>query len=189
MSQEDDPIPVRGHQGWAPSTRLRAGTQLRTRLNWFTEVVAVAEAGAEYLCELLGARTVTVTTYKEGRFQDLVNVGHLPSGEVRYPKDCMYPETMYPVSSRALHEQGGYITSDTSDPLFLEFYASMLGSDATSMMGVAIVSGGVTHGEVFLTRGRDQTAFDRDDFELARDLATTLGSALLAALRRAAKKK
>jgi hypothetical protein len=137
MSPDDEPIPARNRQGWSSTARRHAGTQLRTRLNWFTEVVAVAEVGAEYLFELLGARTVTVTTYKDGRYQDLVNVGHLPSGEVRYPKDCMYPETLYPVSTRALHEQGGYITPDTSDPLFLEFYASILGSDATSMMGVS----------------------------------------------------
>ena len=55
-------------------------------------------------------------------------------------------------------------------------------------MGIAIVTAGSLRGEVFLTRGRDQKAFDREDLELARDLATTFGGAMQTAARKATAK-
>jgi hypothetical protein len=158
---------------------------MRARLAGLADLIEVAEAGAEYLRELFVASTVTVSTLHRERYQDLVNVGYLPTGEARYPENCVYPVTLYPETTRRLTVDGGYYTSDEDADLFKEFIEAMPTTDASSVMGVSIVSGGVARGEACLTRGPRQSAFDRADFELARDLATTFGTQLMIAMTRA----
>lgn len=186
MPPDEPPVvPLRSRQGWSPTARLQAGNQLRTRLTRCTSVVEVAETGAEFFRELLTASTVTISTYEDGRYKDVVNAGYLPRGEEKYPgEDCYYPETMYPASTERLHERGGYYTSDQADPIFEEYLASTPTGDATSILGVSIVSGGRIIGEVFATRSGRQSALDGQDFELTRDLGTTLGTYLRMAQRR-----
>lgn len=186
-THDGEPVPFRGRGSWTPAARLAASDQMRQRLIGVSRTLDVAETGAEYLRELFTALTVTVSTLAEGRYRDLINVGYLPNGEVRYPDDCLYPEGMYPDTTQLLHSEGGYFTSDIDDPAFKEFILTMPESEATSVMGVSVVSGGVPRGEVCLTRGQRQPAFDREDFELARDLATTFGTRLMMALRRETK--
>jgi len=166
-----------------PLTSAQLAAALRAEINRFAELVPVAEAGAEFFRVTFSATTVTVTTYHRGRFRDLVNVGYLPPGEERYPQDCLYPETLYPESLRALQLDGGYFTSDLADPRLLE-YSSTMAADATSVMGMAMVAGGEPRGEICLTRTGQQPPFDRQEFELARDLARLLGNRLMMALRR-----
>ena len=155
---------------------------MRARLTQAHELVDVADTGAEYLYRLLEAATVTVSTLEEGWYRDVVIVGDLAPGETRHPEDLTYPESLYPVSSKALHDRGGYYTSDRTDPLILEFVEAMQGMEIGALMGVAIMSGGVARGEVNLTRRPGDPPFDREDFELVRDLATSFGTRLLVAM-------
>lgn len=177
-----DPVPVRYRQGWTSAAQLTATNQLRARI---ARKVDVAESGAEYFLELFQGTTVTVSTLHRDRYRDLVNVGEIPVGEQRYPQDCLYPVTLYPETTKQLELNGGYFTSDEELHLFKEFVEASPATDATSVMGVSMISGGVARGEVCLTRGPAQEPFDRRDFLLARDLATTLGTHLLAAIARA----
>ena len=186
MSPDADVVPSRGRGGWDGAARLHAATQLRDRLNAHTSVLATAEAGAEYFRTLLKADTVTVSTYLDGRYRDLVNAGYLPAGEVRFPSDSVYPDTLYPVTTEELRVHGGYFSVDTTDAVFKEWVAAVPRTKLASILGVGIVSGGSLRGEVCATR-HDVPGFDRDDFDLARDLATTLGSRLMMAIRRAAR--
>ena len=144
-----------------------------------------AEAGAAYFHDLYIARTVTVSSYADGRYQDLVNVGHIESLDARFPDDCMYPDSMYPLSTRELNTHGGYFTTDLDDAAYEEFTRSRHDPDVISILGVAMVTSGVLRGEIFMTRGRAEHPFDRSDLDLARDLATTFGSMLHMAMRRA----
>jgi hypothetical protein len=132
----------------------------------------IAKAGAEYFRELLDARTVSISMYEKGQYRELVNVGYLPSPDTWYPPQSAYPDSMFPLATRDLKEHGGYLTSDLDDEKYREFAGSRDDPEVTSIMGVAIVSGGTLRGEVFLTRRRDQKAFDREDLDLERDLAT-----------------
>ena len=190
MSPSDsyEPVAIRGHQGWTPDARLHAASQLRSRLQGKVTVRDVAKAGAEYFQELLDARTVSISMHEDDQYRELVNIGYLPPPDSWYPAESVYPDSLFPLATQDLHEYGGYFTSDLDDPKYQEFVGSRHDPEVTSIMGIAIVTAGSLRGEVFLTRGRDQKAFDRDDLELARDLATTFGGAMQTAARKATAK-
>jgi hypothetical protein len=60
------PVPIRGIQPWTPSARLTARAQLQARLDGLRSAAEIATVGAEYLHELLTARTVTIATLDDG---------------------------------------------------------------------------------------------------------------------------
>lgn len=176
--------PYRLRRGWSPTARLQATNQLRVALGERRRLLDVAEAGASFFCHLMVAKTVTVTTLIEDRYQDLVNIGELTLDDERFPPDTIYPVSMYPLTTHLLTESGGYLSSDPADPVFQEIVTAMPYNGVNSLMGVAVVSGGTVRGEVGLTRGHGEPAFNREDFEVARDLATAFGSRLAVALHR-----
>lgn len=90
-----------------------------------------------------------------------------------------------PLGTEQLRRHGGYFTSDRDDPLFIEYLTLTPDPDVTAIMGVTLISGGTAHGEVLFTRGPTRSAFDIADLYLLRDLATTLGTRLRVAQRRA----
>ena len=183
----DDPVPFRGAAPWTASARLHAAGQLRSRLLLHTSPTTVATVGAEYFRELFTARTVTVSTLQDNQYEDLVSVGFLPPREEFYPPEtadsALYPASLFPLAVEELRRHQGYFTSDLHDPKYAEFVGSRDDVDVSSIMGVAIMTAGALCGEVFCTRGAQQHAFDGEDLTLARDLATSFGSALMTALR------
>jgi GAF domain-containing protein len=178
----DETVPIRGRQLWTAPARTDAATQLRARLAAETSLVDLARAGATYLQELFTARTVTVSTVQGGQYEDLISVGYLPPREQFYPATSTYPASLFPLAAKELQLHGGYFTSDLEDPKYKELVGSREDTGVASVMGVAIVTAGELRGEIFCTRGWQQAAFDRDDLNLARDLATPFGSRLVAAL-------
>jgi hypothetical protein len=175
-------VPIRGLQPWTSSARLKAREQLHARLEGLTSAIEIATVGAEYLYQLLVARTVTISTLDDGYYEDLVSVGYLPPREDFYPPDRRYAVSLFPIAVNELRDKQGYFTTDLNDPKYAEFVGSRDDVDVSSIMGVAIMTAGTVRGEVFCTRGRDEQPFDRDDLELARDLATPFGSILIKAM-------
>ena len=178
----DEAVPLRGRQLWTPTARTDATTQIRGLIAAESSLVDLARAGATYLQELFTARTVTVSTLQNDQYEDLVSVGYLPPREQFYPPTSTYPMSLFPLAVRELQLHGGYFTSDLEDPKYQEFVGSREDTGVASVMGVAIVTAGALRGEIFCTRSWQQAAFDRDDLDLARDLATPFGSSLVAAL-------
>jgi GAF domain-containing protein len=157
---------------------VQAAEDLRGRLEHPATARDLAKAGAEFFRDLLQARTVSISTLEQGQYRELVNVGYLPSPNVWYPATSSYSEELFPIATRSLEEHGGYFTADFQDPKFDEFVGSKADPDVASIMGIAMVTAGSLQGEIFLTRGQHQRPFDREDLDLARDLATTFGLAL-----------
>ena len=106
----DDPVPFRGAGPWTPSARLRAAGQLRSRLVSQTSASEIATVGAEYLRELLTARTVTVSTLQHNQYHDLVSLGYLPPREHFYPAQDTYPASLFPLAVTELRAHQGYFT-------------------------------------------------------------------------------
>lgn len=177
-----DPVPSRGHHGWMDPARLQAAGQLRSRLEGVTTSRDIARVGAEFFRELLDARAVSITSLEDGHYNELANIGTMPPPTSWYPRETVYPESVYPSTSQRLRA-GGYFTADLDHHDYLELVGSRDDPDVTSVMGVPIDLGGHLGGEVFLTRGRDCRPFDTDDLESSRGLATILGESLREAAR------
>jgi len=144
----------------------------------------VARVGSQYFRELLNARSVSVTTLEDGYFNELINVGTLPPPSGWYPKETVYPESVYPATTEKLRA-GGYFTANLEDPDYVELVGSRDDSEVQSVMGVPIVSGGQLLGEVFMAHGHGQGPFDQEDLDASCDLAGYLGDSLQAATGRA----
>ncbi len=179
-----EPVPLRRGKDWTTEARLQAANQLKARLGEQASVVGVAEAGADYVRELLNARTVTIIALKHGKYFDLVNVGYIPRGNHRYPSSRGYPTWEYPLATKKLAVSGGYFTTDPQDPHFEEYVRVWDDPDVTSIMGVGIVSDGQLSGEIFHTRDSTQPPFDQNDVDLVRDLSTPFAAALVVAMGR-----
>jgi len=179
-----DPVPDRGLEGWTSSLRLLASTQLRSRLEQVTTRRDVARVGSEYFRDMLNARSVSITTLGDGRYKELVNVGTLPPPSSWYPKETVYPETVYPLTTQKL-KAGGYFTASLDHLDYVELVGSRDDPEVQSVMGVPIVSGGQLRGEMFMARGYEQEPFDQEDLDASRDLAGVLGDSLQAAAGRA----
>jgi GAF domain-containing protein len=174
-----------GHQGWSDRSRHDAVEALRNALSGHRQLLVIAESGAEMMRELLGARSVTVSTLTEGHYQDLVNVGQLGQRDVRFPRDDVYMEDLYPVATQLLQLGKGYRSASRDDLVFQEMQRDTGEEDLGSVMGAPMVSGGIVRGEVSMRRGLDQRPFTPEDLQVLQDLATVLGSQLWGASRRA----
>jgi GAF domain-containing protein len=174
-----------GRQGWSDRARQEAVDQLRSELEGHRKLLVIAETGAELIRELLDARSVTVSTFTESHYQDLVNVGQLGQRDTRFPRDDVYMEDLYPAATELLQLGKGYCSSQRNDLVFQEMQADTGEEDLGSVLGVPMISGGVVRGEVSMRRGLEQTPFTADDMQILQDLATVLGSHLWGASRRA----
>ncbi|HEX5017528.1 MAG TPA: GAF domain-containing protein, partial [Actinomycetes bacterium] len=153
------PALVRSPHGWTPEVRQEAVNQMEARLDDLTDTVEIAEAGAEYLCTLLKARTVTIIALRHGKYFDIVNVGYVPPDSFRYPSSRGYPTWEYPLATKELGAFGAYFTKDPSDPRFVEYVRVWDDPGVTSIMGVGIVADGELHGEIFHTGDRTRPPF------------------------------
>jgi transcriptional regulator with GAF, ATPase, and Fis domain len=180
MPADMDPVPIRGPQGWTTPLRLGAAAQLHTQLKQVSKPRDIARVGADFFRELLDARLTSVTTLEAGQFTELANVGTLPPPSGWYPKETVYPESVFPSTTQKLRA-GGYFTDDLDDPEYLELVGSRDDPAVLSVMGVPIVVDGQLRGELFTARGLEQRGFDEDDLDASRELAVLLGEALRAA--------
>jgi len=170
-----DPVPFRDHAGWPASPRLEANRQLSSLLRRQRSAASVAHSAAEYFRELFAARTVSVARHESGQYTELANVGFLPPQNRWYPPRRSYPDSVFRSATKDLQENGGYFTSDLQDQRYQEFVGCRHDPEVLSVMGAPIIGDGIMRGEVFLTRGRGQQAFDRNDLDFSRELASTLG--------------
>lgn len=176
------PVPVRGRHGWTQEAQLEAARQLEVRLTGLVDVVEIAEAGAEYICGLLKARTVTIIALKDGKYFDIVNVGYIPPGNYHYPNSRGYPTWEYPLATKELVTSGGYFTTDPGDPRFVEYVRVWDDPDVTSITGVGIVSDSQLHGEIFTTCDQTRPPFDVSDLDVMRGVAPVFAARFVAAL-------
>ena len=168
------------HRGerWGPAAQSAAYSQLSASLLAVSSLRDIAEAGAEYLRELLKARTVSIIALRDEKYFDVVNVGCIPHDLVRYPANIGYPTWEYPLATKELERFGGYFTTSTDDPRFIEYVRVRDDPEVTSIMGVGLIHGVQLWGEIFYTRDGKRRAFDENDMILARDLGTALARRL-----------
>jgi len=164
----------RYRKGWTPAARLAAADRVRAALQDHRGLVVVSEAVAEVVLDVLAAKAVTVTLLDDSGYRDVVNVGDLPPGDVRFPVNLRYPTSNFPKATERLLSRRGYIGSDA--PELMAEYQRITGETVTgSIMGVPIIAASEVRGEISATRVVGAPEFDNEDLELARDLATQLG--------------
>ena len=139
--------------------------------------MAIAEAvGEAFLSAFVGA-TVTVSLLEADDYWDLVTVGKLNPGEVRYP-DERYPMSNYPFAAERLLAGEGYICVN-GDPLIgpdHPHYESWEGLG--SFMGVPVIANAQPRGQILIARNVGDPPFVREDLAVASDLATQFGARL-----------
>ena len=141
--------------------------------------MATSEALAEAFLQLFTAESCTVSLLDEGGYHDVVNVGKLAPHDQRFPDpDYRYPLEQFPLSTELLLARTGYLSVDTRSALYKVFQGMWPQMPAGSFMGVPIVARGTVRGEIYLARNVSQPGFTGEDVDVAKDLATTFGSAL-----------
>ena len=142
-----------------------------------TGLVNVAEAVGEAFVESLVASAGTVSVLDDGEYWDLVTVGRLAPGEVRFP-DERYPMSYYPFAAERLLAGEGYINSDGHPLIGPDHPHFENWTGVGSFMGVPVVANAAPRGQILLIRERDHPAFVAEDLEVATDLATHFGARL-----------
>ena len=170
-------------QGWGSSDRLAASSTLRAAMSDKPELVPACEAAGEAFLEIFQAHSVTVTLMDRVEYRDIVNVGWLEPGQVRFPDDLRYPTSSYPATTRRLLELEGYISTDSELDVVREYIEGSPFNRMGCFMGVPIVAAGELHGEVFLWRDAGHPPFTDDDLPVAYDLATQFGGHLPTLIR------
>ena len=180
MSPSDGaaPGPYRYRMGWGAGARLNAAQRVRAAIASNSGLLDVSAAVAEEIQELFVANACSITLLDERGYRDLVNVGDLHPGDVRFPDDGPYPAIQFPLSTKMLLEGGGYLSASASSALYQEFQAMWPQHPEGSFIGVPIVAAGEVRGELYLARTADVPVFTSEDVDAARDLATLYGAVL-----------
>ena len=169
--------PYRFRRAWSANSRREASDRVSAALESPRGLVNVAEAVGEAFAESFVASSVTVSVLDDGDYWDLVTVGKLGPGEVRFP-DERYPMSYYPFAAERLLAGEGYINSD-DHPLIgpdHPHYENWTG--VGSFMGVPVIANAAPRGQILLIRDRGHPAFVAEDLEVATDLATHFGARL-----------
>jgi len=174
---EDDlsPTPYAHRRAWGPTARVAARTRLTKAISQHDGLLNVAEAAATVVCEELAARTVTVTLLQHDVYRDLVKVGNYSSDEQIDPSES-FPASLYPEATARLLAQQAYVSSEQIPDIEREHLQIVPPDVVSAFMGVPIVADGEVRGEIFATRRAGEPPFTNDDVDVARDLATQLGS-------------
>jgi len=173
----------RFRQGWGSSARIAASSTLRAAMSDKTELLPACEAAGEAFVEIFRADAVSVTLMDRLEYCDIVNVGWLEPGQVRFPVDQRYPTSTYPATTRRLLELEGYISTDSELDVVREYIEGSPFNRMGCFMGVPIVAAAEVHGEVFLWRDEGHPPFTSEDLPVAYDLATQFGGHLPALIR------
>ena len=121
---------------------------------------------------------MSVTLMDRVEYRDIVNVGWLEPGQVRFPEGLRYPTSSLPATTRRLLELEGYISTDSELDVVREYIEGSPFNRMGCFMGVPIVrrakstvrfSSGVTPG----TRHSSTKTY-----AVAYDLATQFGGHL-----------
>src|SRR5262245_45297681 len=169
--------------GWGSSARLGASSALRAALAGKAQLNSACEAAGEAFMTVFTADAVSITLMNRDEYRDIVNVGWLEPGQVRFPEDQVYPTSTYPAATRRLLELEGYISTDVGLDVVREYTEGSPFNRMGCFMGIPIVAAGVVHGEVFLWRDDKHPPFTSDDLAVGYDLATQFGSHLPTLLR------
>ena len=175
--------PYRYRRGWSATARLNASNRVRATVEQNSDLVTVCEATAEVVREILVARSVSVLLIDETGYREIVNVGALEPGDVRFPVGERYPLSTYPLASARLLARKGYISADGTLDVVRERAKPAEGSKVGCFMGVPIVALGEVRGELYLTRGKGKPVFTPEDLEITGDFATQLGTRIPAMLK------
>jgi len=131
----------------------------------------------EAFAESLVASAVTVSILDDGDYWDLVTVGRLGPGEVRFP-DERYPMSYYPFAAERLLAGQGYINSDGHPLIGPDHPHFENWAEVGSFMGVPVIANAAPRGQILLIRDRDHPTFVAEDLEVATGLATHFGARL-----------
>ncbi len=179
--------PYRYRRGWSATARVSASNRVRATVEQESGLVAVCEAAAEVVREIMVARSVSVLLMDESGYREIVNAGELNPDDVRFPTGERYPLSRYPLASARLLAREGYISADATLDVVKERAKPMHNATVGCFMGVPIVAVGEVRGELYLTRGIGEPVFTPEDLEINSDFATQLGTripALLQEIRR-----
>lgn len=174
---EEEPSSTRYtyRRAWGPTARIAARTRLTEAIAQRDGLLNVAEAAADVICEELSARTVTVTLLQNEVYRDLVKVGSYDPHERIDPTES-FPASLYPEATARLLARQAYVSSEQIPHIEREHLQIVSPEVVSAFMGVPIVADGEVRGEVFATRRAGEPPFSDDDVDMARDLATQLGS-------------
>ncbi|HVQ87491.1 MAG TPA: GAF domain-containing protein [Actinomycetes bacterium] len=171
------PDPYLYRRAWSANTRDAASKRIRTVLDEASGLIPVAEAMGEAFLDIMVASAVSISLLDEDGYRDLVNVGKLGQGEVRFPNE-RYPISLYPAAAARLLARQGYISADGTLDLDADHPHLSAWAGVGCFMGVPIVAGAEVRGEVLMVRGKNNPVFSAEDLEVAGDLATQFGARL-----------
>ena len=172
------PGPYRYRMGWGATARRNAAQRVRAAIAGHEGLLEVSAAVAEEIQDLFVADACSITLLDDRGYRDLVNVGHLHPGDVRFPDEEPYSAVQFPLSTKMLLEGGGYLSSTASSALYQEYQAMWPQHPEGSFLGVPVVAAGQVRGELYLARTADVPVFTGEDVDAARDLATIYGAVL-----------
>lgn len=180
MSPDDGlrPDSHRYLKGWSAAARISAAAKVREAIASHDGLLGVSEAVAETLQELFVANACSITLTDERGYRDLVNVGELDPGDVRFPTREPYSAIQFPLSTSMLLSGGGYLSASTTSDIYQEFQAMWSGMPGGSFLGVPVFAAGQLRGELYLARQAGDPVFTSEDVDAARDLATLYGAVL-----------
>jgi|tagenome__1003787_1003787.scaffolds.fasta_scaffold20335043_2 GAF domain-containing protein len=167
--------PYAHRRAWGPTARMQARSRLREAIDEHHGLLEVVKAAAEVVCHELASRTVTVTLLQDDAYRDLVKVGEYSPDEQIDPSE-LFPAENYPEATERLLAHQAYVSGSPDDDVAREHLQIVPPTLVSGFMGVPIVADGHVRGEIFATRRATEPSFTPDDVEVARDLATELGT-------------
>ena len=171
-----------------PTTRLGGSPRFRA----LADIARVARAPSreqllvgvsEAARAALDGASASVSEWEpgHGRVRTLVNVGKLGPGEVELPEDETYSLLEYGMLTVMLEQERGILTSigqdNQADAHLLLLHELHKGSSVCA----PIPLDGRVWGELFVTRGLEQTPFTECDLDFAVAVAAQVGAALATA--------
>ncbi|MEO8330240.1 MAG: GAF domain-containing protein [Candidatus Nanopelagicales bacterium] len=161
-------------RAWGPQARMDARARLQQVMDEDLDLFGMVEAAARLVCELMTARTVTVTILEGDTYRDLAKVGDLTPGE-RIVSSASYPVAHYPEATKRLLAQESYVSTEEQREFEQEHLQIVPPTLVSCFMGVPIVADGAVKGELFVTRPSGKPQFTPDDVEVASALGTQFG--------------
>ncbi|HVQ89302.1 MAG TPA: GAF domain-containing protein [Actinomycetes bacterium] len=137
----------------------------------------VTRAAAEAISQLFSSWEITITLLDRDEYWDVVDMSVEQDGHPTFP-NYRYPLTDFPIGTSRLLAGKGYVSGDAADEVMVEYARQWPEVPAGSIMSVPIIALGGVHGEIFLVRDLETPKFNRDDLDLASELATLLGARL-----------
>ena len=169
--------PYRFRRAWSASSRGEASKSVQIALDSADELLSVAESLGEAFAEVMVASSVSVSLLDDDGYWDLVTVGKLGPGELRFPNE-RYPTSYYPFAAERLLAREGYISTDGELHIGEDHphFANWTGFG--SYMSVPVIADAQPRGQILMVRARSNPAFLPEDLQVASDLATHFGTLL-----------